>query len=402
MAGFCPTPSPDDGLVSGLLSSVDCNVRTMSEMGYHAVTGQNSQLALALTTLLTLYVAVLGLRLMLGLAPLRVGDVTVTALKIGLILALATSWPTYQQVVFETLFTGPEQLAGSMMGAMQPQGSLFSGNPFDSLQVAYDQLQASVLFFNRVSPASASPFTGGVAFAAFSLNLASYLMIFATLGVVLTAKVVLGLLLALGPVFIALLLFDSTRGVFEGWLRAALAFAFIPLFAILTLVVQLTLIGPQLLALADMRSTGNVNLPAATAAFMLIVISTGVSGAGVIGIFIIATGFKLPWRTARGNTGQPIQQASLAAGGVPTFTAAQGRASAQPLQPRVSAITSAAAAMDRRDMQIVESGGAHRLVLGARAMGPTTADAVRRDPVGQTYRRSAQPRRAASSVRRDR
>ena len=65
-------------------------------------------------------------------------------------------------------------------------------------------------------------------------------MLFSTLGLVLTAKVVLALLLALGPVFAALLLFEQTRGMFDGWLRAAFAFAFIPLFTTLALMVQLT------------------------------------------------------------------------------------------------------------------------------------------------------------------
>ena len=84
---------------------------------------------------------------------MRVGDLTVTALKIGLVLALATSWPTYQQVVFDTLFRGPEQIAASMMGAMQPPNSQLRGNPFDGLQIAYDQLQAAAAFFVRISPA---------------------------------------------------------------------------------------------------------------------------------------------------------------------------------------------------------------------------------------------------------
>jgi type IV secretion system protein VirB6 len=403
MVGFCPTPTDDLGVVRGLLGSVDCNIRVMSEAGYQAATGPNSQLALVLTSLLTIYVAIYGLRLLLGLAPLRVGDTTVTALKIGLILALATSWTTYQQVVFNTLFHGPEQLAASMMGAMQPQESLLRGNPFDGLQVAYDQLQAAALFFQRVSPPAASPFTGGVAFAAFSLNSASYLMIFATLGVVLTAKIVLGLLLALGPIFIALLLFDSTRGVFEGWLRASLAFAFAPLFAILSLAIQLTLIEPQILALADMRTTGNVDLAAATSAFILTVISAGVSAAGVIGIFIIAMGFKLPWKTASASNSRSSGAGSVASVSVPAFVAAPSRGASQLAQPRVSAITAAAASMDRRDLRLVESEGPRRLSVGAQAAnGTAAADAARRDPIGQSYRRSAQPRRAASSARRDR
>jgi type IV secretion system protein VirB6 len=402
MASFCPAPSPDLGVVQSLLGTVDCNVRVMSQAGYQAVTGPNSELAAALTTLLTIYVAVYGLRLLLGQAPLRIGDTTVAALKIGLILALATSWPTYQQVVFDTLFKGPEQLAASMMGAMQPPGSLLRGNPFDGLQVAYDQLQASALFFQRITPAAASPFTGGAGFAAFSLNAASYLMMFATLGVVLTAKIVLALLLALGPIFIALLLFDSTRGVFEGWLRASLAFAFAPLFAILALTVQLTLIEPQLVALSDMRSTGNVDMAAATAAFMLTVITAGVSGAGVVGIFIVASGFRLPWRTARAaaaDRNQPpspsvIHSASLAARQPPA---------AQLAQPRVQSVAAAAASLERRDLRLVEGGGVQRLRVGGQtASGSIQMTGGRQEPVGQTYKRSAQPRRAASSARRDR
>ena len=93
MAGFCTLPT-DASLVRGLLTSVDCNVQTMSEIGYRTISGPNSQVGLALTALMTIYVAVLGLRLLLGLSPLRIGEVTLTALKLAVVLALATSWPT--------------------------------------------------------------------------------------------------------------------------------------------------------------------------------------------------------------------------------------------------------------------------------------------------------------------
>ena len=396
MAGFCPTPL-DLGLVENLLTSVDCNVQAVSELGYRAVAAPDSQLAVALTIMLTIYVAVFGLRLLMGTAPLRVGDLTVTALKIGLVLAMATSWPTYQHVLFDTLFRGPEELAASMMGAMQPPNSLLRGNPFDGLQVSYDQLQAAAAFFVRISPATASPFTGGVPFAAFGLNIASFMMLFTTLGIILAAKVVLGLLLALGPIFVAFLLFDSTRGVFEGWLRAALAFAFVPLFVTLALLVQLTLIEPYLLALSQMRASGTPDLPAATSAFVLTLIASGVSLAGVIGIFIIALGFKLPGRSAGAvaNGAAPGAAAHHS-----TVTPSPQTASVQPLQPRVAAISAAMVSMDRREARQADAGeGPRRLNLGARAGGEGTDN--RRSSADLSYRRSAQPRRAASSARRD-
>ncbi len=383
MAGFCVPPAADAGLIQGLLGSVDCNVQTMSASAYAALSGPNSQVGIALTALLTIYVAILGLRLLMGLAPLRIGDITLTALKLGVVLALATNWPAYQTLVFDTLFHGPEQLAGNIIQAVQPADSLLRGNPFDALQYVYDQLQAASAFFARSAGPGVSPLTGGAPFAAFSLNAASNLMLLSTVGVVLSAKIVLAFLLALGPVFVGLLLFDATRGVFEGWLRASLAFAFAPLFATLGLVVQLVLVEPHLVALVKMVATQVPDLPSATAVFLLSLIGALVSLAGLVGAAVIAFGFKLPARAVA-----PSDRAgAAAAGSVAVSPLAQ--------QPRAEAVAAAAMAMDRRDIRLVESGrfSRHQPAPGAAPEG--------RRPLGQTHRRTVQPPRAASRARRD-
>ena len=383
MSSFCAAPLQDAGNFRALLDSVDCNVRFVTQSGYQAVSAPDSQLALALSALMTIYVAIFGLRLLLGLAPLRAGDLTMTAIKLGAVLALATSWPTYQQVVFDTLFRGPEQLAASMLSAIQPPGSMLRGNPFDGLQIAFDQMQAAATFFTRISPPMASPFTGGVSFAALALNLSSYLTVFTTLGLILTAKIVLGLLLALGPLFVAFLLFDSTRGIFEGWLRAALGFALMPLFATLALVVQLTLLAPHLLALAQMVASGQPDLPAATGTFILSLVAALVSIAGVIALFIVAIGFRLSGaaRPAEGAAATPIAGAAM-----PLAVSA--------FQPRIASVSTATAALDRRDMRLEAAEAPRRLSLGA------ADDTFRRAAIPPVYRR--QPHRSASSARRDR
>jgi type IV secretion system protein VirB6 len=383
MAAFCPAPHTL-GMVRDLLDSVDCNVRFVTERGYQAVSAPDSQFAFALTALMTIYVAVFGLRLMLGIAPLRVGDLTVMAIKFGAVLALATSWPTYQQIVFDTLFHGPEQLGASMMAAIQPPDSALRGNPFDDLQIAFDQMQAGAAFFTRISSPVASPLTGGTAFAALALNFASYLIMFTSLGLVLTAKIVLGLLLALGPLFVAFLLFDGTRGIFEGWLRAILGFAVLPLFATLALVVQLTLLVPHLVALAQMVSTGQPNLPVATAILILTLVAAMVSLAGIIGLFIVAIGFKLP-DMAR-HAGAPPRDATVLSGASATNLS---------LQPRIAAISSAAAALERRDLRLESGETPRRLNLGA------DAEMSRPTVFHRHYRRSAQPRYSAGSMRRN-
>ena len=211
-------------------------------------------------------------------------------------------------------------------------------------------------------------------------------MLFTTLGLILTAKIVLGLLLALGPLFVAFLLFDSTRGIFEGWLRAALGFAFLPMFTSLALVVQLTLVAPHLAALADMVASGKPNLPAATAVLILTLVAAMVSFAGVVGLFIVALGFKLPGATPAADTGSSLATA-LPGPVLPGNFAL--------LQPRVASVNAASTALDRRDMRLEGSETPRRLRLGA------ADESVRRAERQRHYRHSAHPPRNANSARRD-
>ncbi len=398
MAFACAAPQADDGLVHGLLASVDCNVRSISEAGYGALALANSPMAAILTALLTLYIALIGYRLLIGRTPLRVGDLTISAFKIGAVLALTTSWPTYQQVVFNSLFGGPEQLATSMLDAIQPPGSLLHGDPFAGLQVAYDQLQASASDFTKHSLSTASPLQGGNAGAALGLTLSATLILLTGLGAVLAAKIVLGLLLGLGPLFVAMLLFDSTRGVFEGWLRASIAFALTPLMAVLGLVVELTMIGPELVRLADLRSQGLVDPAPANAIFLLVLISTGVSLALTVAVAVIAFSLRLP--RLSGDIRRDVRNDALPTS-IPTILGARTPASLQ-ADPRAASVVAAATAMDRRESRVTQTESGGRRFNVARARETSSASAPTFAPIGQSYRRAVQPRRAASIQRRDR
>lgn len=398
MPALCAAPQPDDGMVQGLLSSVDCNVQTMAEAGYNTLAQPYSPMALALTAMLTLYIAFIGFRLLIGRTPLRVGDLTLSALKIGAVLVLATSWPTYQHLVFDTLFRGPEQLAAGMLDALQPAGSALRGAAFAGLQAAYDELQLSAAFFTQHSLSVASPLQGGNAGAALALNASALMMLLTSLGVVLAAKIVLGLLLGLGPVFVAFLLFDATRGLFEGWLRAAVAFALAPLMAVLGLVVQLTLIEPHLSRLAEIRAGATLDVGPANAVFLLTLISTGVSVALAIAVGVIATGLRLPRSIqATAGTGAVTQSTTS------SVVTLAGRSPAQlQFEPRVASVAAAAAAMDRRESRIVVAEAAAPRRSPAGRHRDEARPAVATADGQPAYRRPAQPRSAASNLRRDR
>jgi type IV secretion system protein VirB6 len=223
-------------------------------------------------------------------------------------------------------------------------------------------------------------------------------MLLTSLGAVLASKIVLGLLLGLGPLFIALLLFDATRGVFEGWLRASIGFALAPLLALLGLVVQLTLIGPDLARLAEARSQGLVDLAPANSIFLLTLISTGVSLALAIAVAVIATSLRLPKAFGRGaGAAAPTPLAAA------VFTHQAHSAREVPSEPRALAVAAAATAMERREVRVdqADSGGPRRVVARA-GRAETSAPALTLAPLGQTYRRTTAPRQAASNLRRDR
>jgi type IV secretion system protein VirB6 len=78
------------------------------------------------------------------------------------------------------------------------------------------------------------------------LWLCSMVLLLGTLGLIVAAKIVLAFLLAVGPIFIGMLLFDATRGLFEGWFRMTLSFALAPLAVNVFGAVMLMILQPFL------------------------------------------------------------------------------------------------------------------------------------------------------------
>jgi type IV secretion system protein VirB6 len=379
-------------MVQSLLGVVDCNVRELVHTGYGAIFQPGAAIAGVLTAILTIYVAIIGYRLLLGRAQLRVSDFALNAVKLGIVIVLATQWDTYQTVVYEVLFHGPEQLAGMMVGAVHADSGLVRRDVFDGLQRAFDELSGFADAYAAHAPAATSPLVGGSGFAALLLTASASILLLSSLGVLLVAKIVLGLLLAVGPLFIALLLFESTRGVFEGWLRASLAFAFAPLAVTVLLAFALTLLEPALLQIEDLQKQHIFTLAPAYGAMTLILVFAGVSFGALIAGGVIAAGFRLP----------------RALGSERLWPAPDVEPSAQaatPSRSRALRVAAAVASMDRRDTDasvITNSSSSDRRTSftggGAERGGRPTAEVLRLGQQSQK-RRIAAPRAARASAR---
>jgi type IV secretion system protein VirB6 len=268
---FCPSPAAELGLVRGLMDTVDCNVRNLVEGGYGALTGPNAEFSAIITGMLTIYIAVLGYQLLFGRGA-RIADLPLIGLKIGVILAMVTNWSAFHTAVYGLLFDGPHYLANQILAGLRPAKSALASDVLAGLQVAFDQLTASAQLYADQAGPNARLLQGGPAFASFALWSAGVGLLVSTLGVLLVAKIVLGFLLAAAPVFIALFLFEATRGLFVGWLRAALGVALAPLAATVFLAIMLVMLEPLLIELARLREQGLFAMqPVLSATFLVLV-----------------------------------------------------------------------------------------------------------------------------------
>ncbi len=140
-----------DGIIRGVLGAVDCETRNFAQAGYSALTSSSSTFQVALTALLTVYVALVGYRMLFASSGARLSDAPGIALRIGAILALVTSWSTFQTLVFDVAARAPLQIAGIVASPIQGAASSLASDPVGGLQAAYDQITQRAVIFGKIA-----------------------------------------------------------------------------------------------------------------------------------------------------------------------------------------------------------------------------------------------------------
>ena len=282
-----------EGVIRGVLGAVDCQTREFAESGYSALTSSSSGFQVALTALLTIYVALVGYRMLFAAGGARLSDAPGIALRIGAILALVSSWATFQTLVFDVAAKAPTEIAAVVTAPMAADRSSLAARPIEGLQIAYDQLTASAVAFGKVAGPTAKAYSSPEAAAAEALSTASGVLFMTTAGVIAAATLAIGVLTAVGPVFIALFLIPATRGLFSGWTRALIASALVLLLGWLGITLLLSVVEPWLNLLSEQRISGRLESQTATSTAALVFVF-GVGQAGlVLGACVTAFGFRI-------------------------------------------------------------------------------------------------------------
>lgn len=423
MVGSCPALYPQGEFLRPLLAIVDCHAQTVGSLGYQALAAPGSLVALLLGASLTIFVAFVGYRFLFGDVPDARSGV-IAAVKVGVVLTLATSWPTFRALIYDTTMHGPAEVASALTSPAALPGSgggltarlqgldgmlaelqlIGAGRPPNSQPVfgptqplSAEQQQEEL---QRIDDATARPRWNPETDQKM-LGQARTVFLAGVIGAYASVRLLAGLLLALGPLFAPFLLFDATRGLFAGWVRGLAATALGAVLTAVILGVQLALMEPWL---AGVLGTRRAFISTPDVPIQLLVLNLGF-------VVVLFAGLVLAVRLARGfHLGE---RASLLA---PSFAARVRRSNSfrnVPLseetpgvafyeRPRAVAIADAVAASTRRELRVV-------LPIAPTQLTPARDDFVAEannggaaPPMRQNSKRRVQGRTSGGSQRRDR
>ncbi len=307
----CASP-PGAGIVTGLIATVDCYIEDFAQGTYRDLVGPGTTFAAAFTVLLTVYIAAMGYQLLIGRGGLRLTDLPVTSLKVGIIFAFLTSWAAYQMLVYQFLFHGPEQIGAVMLSQASRLGGSMSADVYGALEKSFYALTDAAAVYGRQAGGNVNILQGGPALGSGLLWFSAVAMLLASIGLILSAKIVLGFLLALGPVFIGLFLFDATRGFFDGWLRTTVGFALTPLAAAVLSAAMLLLLNPFLDQVTKLAAQNRFDMGAVVTIAIIVSVFVIVMLQSLRLAFGIAGGFRRDSTRTADNTATAYARAVAA------------------------------------------------------------------------------------------
>ncbi|HWM70785.1 MAG TPA: type IV secretion system protein [Steroidobacteraceae bacterium] len=186
----------------------------------------------AIVTLATLYVMIWGYLQLTG----RIEEPFIVGLKriltLAVVLGVALHLWLYNTVIVDTFYSAPAELAAAVIGATDPVHTI------DSIWEQGGAV-AGYLFNNG------GIFHGDIGFfiAGIVVWVIMGLLCVYTMFLIALSHVALSILLALGPFFIAMLLFERTQRLFEAWLAQLTNYALITLLTIMVAALLLQVVN---------------------------------------------------------------------------------------------------------------------------------------------------------------
>lgn len=289
-----------DGLFTTLYTNIDGKLDMfLNERLNNVIEVVRGPLALGLV----IYIALFGYMVMRGIVSEPWGELVYRMVKLCLLYVAATT-VAYTEWVTNPLFHGmPDAISQALAGhTVTSVGSVFD-DYFGQCDVIIRRIETEAATYSDINPYKLVLYI-------LSLCLKALAGLSAAIGFSITvfAKVALAILIALGPIFIALSLFETTRRLFHGWLGQA--FNFIVLMAV---IIAITALITDLGATAVTASEGVGDAAIGAVLFAVYIflgtifffqapsIATGIAGGAAAGVGAFAG-------SAWGTMAAPFQQ----------------------------------------------------------------------------------------------
>jgi type IV secretion system protein VirB6 len=392
----CPVVTTGNEFLVRTLSHLDCQAQTLGSFGFQSLSLPGSPAAVVLSGLLTLFIALYGMRLLFRADHER-SDLVNAALKIGIVLTIAASWPAWRIVAYDTVLHGPAEIAASIMPSTLPDPRADFPQRLQTIDTGIAALTAAGTGrqTGRVTDAGFRPIALQDE-AGFGWSRSIYLA--STIGSLATFRIAGGLLLALAPLLAGLMLFDATRGLFAGWLRGLALVALGSLGLTVLLSVQAAIMEPWLADVLNRRTLGYAT-PTAPTELLALVTAFAIATAGLL--FILGkVAFQNAWATHRPVFARLMAATNGRDAPMTTVHAISGI----PIHSRAAAIgESVAGSVRREELQTLGFDSVRRIGFDRpsnpvqSSAGSAPAPAV---PLGSAYRRGGR-RETSSQQRRD-
>lgn len=239
------------------------------------------------TAMMILYVVITGFMMLIGRFGSTFGDWFVRVLKLAAVFVLVTNVDLLTRLLFELFTNVPEAVASQLAGVA---GGDEVGINATVGRIWQQGLTATQNIFQEASLTSWSP----VVFALLVLITTILAIVYITF-LIMLSKLAVAVLLGVAPFFILLYLFESTKSIFEGWLRQLMSFALIPVFlyGLLALVIQIVdTMSDQMLLATENEAWGITHVgPYALVMLVSLLLTTQVMGwaSGVAGGFSLSS-----------------------------------------------------------------------------------------------------------------
>ncbi|MFN3828373.1 MAG: type IV secretion system protein [Micavibrio sp.] len=226
------------GAIETLIDNVDSMILGFVQGSFGSLT---ASIHILWQLMFIVFIAVYGYKVMIS-GRFSASDMIVHCVKIIIILVVATQWDTFFTIAYNMVTDFPNDIAGQIL-----QGST---NTLGSNAQPTDQMTANSglsNFFDR-GMKIVQKILEGAGLTDFGLYLYAGIVFMGTVCfagyagmLIILSKIAVAILLAVGPIFILLLIFSNSRGLFEGWLRTLLNYSVIPIFVYTLLAFLLSL-----------------------------------------------------------------------------------------------------------------------------------------------------------------